>query len=1054
MLKDIKMKADELMTADELLHKYFDVLAVEQLSSETCVLLNQFREKILSIDKNEMYVVWREMMKLDNSELEKLTLLSTQLFFETQLSICEIKYTPTFAEAIIQELLVLLYHYWVSSKKPSESMILALLEAPKPIFYASYRIFHDFLAIIESIKTYQNFSVSTFTQLKLFNDRYKQTTAYIQFSERNRFSYLELKLNAFVIQYELLQKYFGKNSNAQILKPETYILLNNFAEEMINNYQKHIFPPLSTLQSLQNIQALEDDEFHALIVYWTEFFIEAELASAKNSIYGGWMIIDDLLIALYRNKKAANESIIMNILAVFNPEVLLYSSKNSVFKYFIVLLEKFKKKNGFNAILLAKLTDWYKKYQLFDFSKGGYETRKNHEQIELRIKELLVSPVEDAPIVLPFDDKIGEHSVFYQLNAAQLHSATWPRLIKIDIDKMAINQQQAWAKLWAYAVTADGGSPSKKWLTQGQALIQNTEDFATIAQKWLDCILDDIKHNDVDLSNAFSENNKQAVKGFIWLCSCANSDIFASVLGGLANFGYSKAYGVGARAPAVANAALYTLGQIGAQGVVQLSKLRSKVKFKTGLKLIEKALTEAATRQGISADDLEELSVPKMGFNQNYSKTVDWGSEYTASIMLTGSKKVEIQWFNKSNHQALKNIPSSIKTDYRTQFKELQKQLADIQDIITGQTKRFEDSYLAKRQWKFTDWQQRLIQHDLLSWLATRLIWVFEHNGQTQHGFYLFGQLVNAQNQLIQVDEQSIVSLWHPVYSTVEEVQQWRTLISQEQIIQPFKQAYREVYLITPAEIETGNYSNRFAGHVLKQHQFAALAKDRAWTYRLQGNFDGFNSPNKFIPAWNMGVTLNLDYTQENQLTTDTGLYQYIHTTKVTFWQDRFSLDLINVPAIIFSEMMRDIDLFVGVTSIGTEATTDLYAHHQYTDYIDAFSKAELSARAVVRQEVLANIISKLAIAPRCHFDNKHLIVKGDLRTYKIHLGSSNILMEPNDQYLCIVPSSKQKQASTEGLYLPFEGDLMLSVILSKALLLAADKKIKDQSILAQINRP
>ena len=29
---------------------------------------------------------------------------------------------------------------------------------------------------------------------------------------------------------------------------------------------------------------------------------------------------------------------------------------------------------------------------------------------------------------------------------------------------------------------------------------------------------------------------------------------------------------------------------------------------------------------------------------------------------------------------------------------------------------------------------------------------------------------------------------------------------------------------------------------------------------------------------------------------------------------------------------------------------------------------------------------------------------KGDLRTYKIHLGSGNILMSPNDQYLCIVP--------------------------------------------------
>lgn len=46
----------------------------------------------------------------------------------------------------------------------------------------------------------------------------------------------------------------------------------------------------------------------------------------------------------------------------------------------------------------------------------------------------------------------------------------------------------------------------------------------------------------------------------------------------------------------------------------------------------------------------------------------------------------------------------------------------------------------------------------------------------------------------------------------------------------------------------------------------------------------------------------------------------------------------------------------------------------------------------------------KLKIASRSSFDGKFFIVRGDYRTYRIHLGSSNILMEPNDQYLCIVP--------------------------------------------------
>jgi len=38
----------------------------------------------------------------------------------------------------------------------------------------------------------------------------------------------------------------------------------------------------------------------------------------------------------------------------------------------------------------------------------------------------------------------------------------------------------------------------------------------------------------------------------------------------------------------------------------------------------------------------------------------------------------------------------------------------------------------------------------------------------------------------------------------------------------------------------------------------------------------------------------------------------------------------------------------------------------------------------------------------------------GDLRTYKIHLGSGNVLMEPNGQYLCIVPTRGARRSSCE----------------------------------------
>ena len=80
----------------------------------------------------------------------------------------------------------------------------------------------------------------------------------------------------------------------------------------------------------------------------------------------------------------------------------------------------------------------------------------------------------------------------------------------------------------------------------------------------------------------------------------------------------------------------------------------------------------------------------------------------------------------------------------------------------------------------------------------------------------------------------------------------------------------------------------------------------------------------------------------------------------------------------------------------------------------------------------------------------KFLKVKGKKRTYKTHIGSTNILMEPNDQYLCIVPA-RGKEVDTGKVFLPFEGDRGLSLVLSKAFLLADDDKITDKTILSQI---
>ena len=55
--------------------------------------------------------------------------------------------------------------------------------------------------------------------------------------------------------------------------------------------------------------------------------------------------------------------------------------------------------------------------------------------------------------------------------------------------------------------------------------------------------------------------------------------------------------------------------------------------------------------------------------------------------------------------------------------------------------------------------------------------------------------------------------------------------------------------------------------------------------------------------------------------------------------------------------------------------------------------------------------------------------------------------MSLNDHYLCIVPEKCLEDISLQSILLPFEDDEILSMILSKILLLSTDNQIKAQLI-------
>jgi hypothetical protein len=358
--------------------------------------------------------------------------------------------------------------------------------------------------------------------------------------------------------------------------------------------------------------------------------------------------------------------------------------------------------------------------------------------------------------------------------------------------------------------------------------------------------------------------------------------------------------------------------------------------------------------------------------------------------------------------------------------------------------------FLAPGSRDFTGWRSHYLDHPVVGTVARRLIWLVDKTP----ALFQDGQATDARGEKITVGASAKISIWHPLAHDAKEVMSWRARIETLGITQPFKQAHREVYLLTDAERRTRTYSNRFAGHILRQSQFRALAGARGWRAPFLGPWDSGDTgvaQRALVDGWKVEFWVNAGGEEEEQ--GPQGGLLCVATDQVRFYRNSTEpARLEEVPPLIFSEAMREVDLFVGVASVGNDPNwVDGGPGGHHRNYWRNYSFGDLNASAQTRREILARLLPKLKIANQCSLDKKFLVVKGHLRAYKIHLGSGNILMQPKDEYLCIV--SKTGGSDTDKLHLPFEGDRMLSVILSKAFLLVEDETIEDPTILSQIKR-
>jgi hypothetical protein len=764
------------------------------------------------------------------------------------------------------------------------------------------------------------------------------------------------------------------------------------------------------------------------------------------------LLCAELLSSLLRMKLEFKEAELISLLSRFrdndlNPKIGICFSRWPI-GYTVIQIEKHVKIHG--------LSDTLKDFIIEALRWSQFEQRSDYWGSDLgksitRFQGILGAAEGSAaipPYQLPTEDVFGS-------------------LVNESVSKLPEDFQQNIYEIFHLALTASAGKPTKKYLKASREILSraDTSLYRKTLGLWMKHLIqaEPIETTQTHSNYTYTtrtflhERNSVLLKGLIWSLVQFHDKATTETLAALAERSFKKIPEIGPTCAGVGNACIYTLAHSkGFSGIGHLSRLKLKISQKNTRTLIGKYIQEGAEARGISPAELEDIAIPDFGLAHGSLEAHFDG--YTLRLSLTNPGKTAFQW-TTSEGTAQKTTPSFIaKTKkHSDKLQQIRATAKQIQKHSIAQRDRIDRSYIEDRSWSYTDFTKYYLHHGLVSPMATTLIWILEIDGTRHTAIWRNECWEDAHGKEIHTPEEtSTVRLWHPISSKEPEVLRWRDRLETLEIRQALKQAYREIYIITDAEISTRLYSNRMAAHILKQHQLNSLAGLRNWKYSLLGCFDDGRDGETAtlpIPAHQLTAEYWINALSEDDAWNDTGIFYYVSTDQVRFVdQTGEVIELLNVPKIVFSEIMRDVDLFVGVSSVGNDPQwTDNGGLTQHRDYWHNYSFGNLSELAKTRKTILEKLIPRLKIGDKLRIDGNFLRVQGTLREYKIHIGSSNILMEPNDQYLCIVTS--RKSATVDKMYLPFVGDSGLSSVISKAILLAADNKITDGTILSQINR-
>ncbi len=350
---------------------------------------------------------------------------------------------------------------------------------------------------------------------------------------------------------------------------------------------------------------------------------------------------------------------------------------------------------------------------------------------------------------------------------------------------------------------------------------------------------------------------------------------------------------------------------------------RYRSRFKNIGKACRAALENAAVARGVSIDELADMIVPTLGFDEDHERALP-----DSEIRVILQPDFKLTFYHPETEKETKSPPASLPDRAKDDIKTLRKL---IRETVKGQTARLELALVRERRWPAKRWSELFEEHPILQSFASRLVWRSLHDrGEPRQLFrrYPNGLLANAEGELIELDEaDATISMVHPLHVDADTLCSWKAHLARMKVSPPFPQLERPVALLNP------KHSNRKTldtvnGKRLSVGTFRSRAEKRGWIRGSVVDAGGISAYYKsfyeaqvdvFLPVEEMWV--GQDPQDEISLgeaffvtggSVSTGSYEYDEPQNL---EDKRVLTFGSVPAIVYSETVTDLQAIAPATT-------------------------------------------------------------------------------------------------------------------------------------------